>query len=152
MWGSLDWLKTIESARLNFTATNVKPFAQTTPKDASPKALQVIFLWHFGHHKTHFCKWSGGSGACQTGTSAPFSKGHLSKHHLLLIPDMVGGLWPLGEFAPCVFLRMATRGPPWKKCDRSVYCFSKKNIVFAVTILTNTRDTFQNYSQFQRMH
>lgn len=39
--------------------------------------------------------------------------------------------------------------------DTSAYCFSlffsKKNIVFAVDILTSRRITFQNYSQFQRM-
>lgn len=63
MWGSLNLLKPIQSTRLNFTATSVKPSAQTIPKDASPKDLQVIFLWLFGHPKPHFHKWPGGSGA-----------------------------------------------------------------------------------------
>lgn len=141
MWGSLHWLKPIQYVRLNFTASSVKPFAQTIPTDASPKDWQVIFLWLFHHPKSHFHKWSGDQEptACLTAVSSPFTKGHLSKHYLLLIPDMVDRLWPLGKFAPCVFLRMATQGPLWKKCDRSVYCFSKKNTVFAFTILINRK-------------
>lgn len=87
--------------------------------------------------------------ACQTGFSSPFSKGNLSKHCLLLIPDTVGGICPLGKFVPCVFMRMATQGPQWKRCGRSVHCFSEENIVFAVTIWLTSEIFFKTIHSFK---